>query len=279
MCVRVGEDAYYVRRDGLGVADGVGGWAHVVKGSNAALFSSRIMHHCAAQLDYFDDVTNDYNINEYYELDAVKLMQVACERTLEDAGKGADRAVGSTTALIAFLRDDELRVASLGDTSLLVMRNGHMIFRTEEQQHSFNFPYQLGSDSKDTPEKDAGNWAVKVREGDLVILGSDGIFDNLFDEDILDIVNTHPHNHTPIPAQTHFTTIPRARILRTDPHEIANAVLARARDISLDSGPTVTSPFQERAVKEGLYYQGGKLDDLTIVVGIVKIAEDSPDRR
>ncbi|KAJ3051211.1 hypothetical protein HDU99_008482, partial [Rhizoclosmatium hyalinum] len=105
--VRVGEDAYFIRKDGLGVADGVGGWKDVVKGSNAALFSSRLMHHVAAQLDYFDDVANnDYDINDYYALDPVKVLQVACERTLEDAGAkdSEKKAVGSTTALIAFLR-------------------------------------------------------------------------------------------------------------------------------------------------------------------------------
>ncbi|KAJ3223610.1 hypothetical protein HDU78_011243, partial [Chytriomyces hyalinus] len=298
LCVRVGEDAYFCRRDGLGVADGVGGWAHVVKGSNAALFSSRLMHHCASQLEHFDDILNDYDINDYYGLDPVKVMQVACERTLEDAGQGPNRAVGSTTALVAFLRDDELRLASLGDTSLIVLRNGNMIFRTEEQQHSFNFPYQLGSDSKDTPEKDAGSWAVKVREGDVVLIGSDGIFDNLFDEDILDIVNSvvmgtpaHPPTHTHIHEANHHDSnhhahnptpvavLPKSRILRTDPHAIASAILVRARDVALDSGTTVVSPFQERAVKEGLYYQGGKMDDLTVVVGIVSVMEDSPDRR
>ncbi|KAI9330967.1 phosphatase 2C-like domain-containing protein [Obelidium mucronatum] len=286
LCVRVGEDAYFVRKDGLGVADGVGGWSQVVKGSNAALFSSRLMHHVAAQLEYYDDFTNEYDINEYYTLNPVKVMQVACERTLDDAGKGESRAVGSTTALIAFLRDDELRVASLGDTSLLILRNGNLIFRTEEQQHSFNFPYQLGSDSKDTPEKDAGQYAVKIREGDLVIVGSDGIFDNLFDEDILDIVNAVVMG-TPSATTTTTTTgatagplkLQTARILRTDPQQVATAILAKAREVSLDTGPYVVSPFQERAVNEGLYYQGGKLDDLTVVVGIVGVAEDSPDRR
>ncbi|ORY45346.1 hypothetical protein BCR33DRAFT_697404, partial [Rhizoclosmatium globosum] len=197
------------------------------------------MHHVAAQLDYFDDVANnDYDINDYYALDPVKVLQVACERTLEDAGAkdSEKKAVGSTTALIAFLRDDELRIATLGDTSCLVFRNGALIFRTEEQQHSFNFPYQLGSDSKDTPEKDALTYRVKVQEGDLIVVGSDGIFDNLFDEDILDLINSTilgtpsatasntTHTHSPISS-----TIPPARILRTDPHKIASAILERAR--------------------------------------------------
>lgn len=40
---------------------------------------------------------------------------------------------------------------------------------------------------EDTPE-DSDNYQLRVREGDLLILGTDGIFDNLFEEEILDIV-------------------------------------------------------------------------------------------
>ncbi|KAJ3075957.1 hypothetical protein HDU98_006268 [Podochytrium sp. JEL0797] len=275
LAVRVGEDAYFVRKDGMGVADGVGGWKDVVTNSNAALFSSLVMHHVASHLHSFDAIDADYSIHDYYSLDPVSLLQSATTLTLQDAS--LTKAVGSTTALIAFLRDDELRIASLGDTTLVVVRNGDMVFRTEEQQHSFNFPFQLGSESKDTPEKDAGDWVFKVKEGDLVILGSDGIFDNLFDSDILEIIRTTTMGPTTTSPTIH--QIPTSRILRTPPHLLASNILSKAREISLDSGPYVVSPFQERAVKEGLYYQGGKVDDLTVVVGIVKVVEDSPDRR
>jgi serine/threonine protein phosphatase PrpC len=40
---------------------------------------------------------------------------------------------------------------------------------------------------EDTPE-DSDNYQLRVREGDLLILGTDGIFDNLFEEEILEIV-------------------------------------------------------------------------------------------
>jgi hypothetical protein len=63
-----------------------------------------------------------------------------------------------------------------------------------------------------------------------------------------------------------------------DPQRLATTLLKRARDVAEDSRK-LTTPFQEKAIQEGLYYQGGKLDDITIVVGIVVLAEDSPDRR
>jgi len=40
---------------------------------------------------------------------------------------------------------------------------------------------------EDSPE-DSDDYQLRVREGDLLILGTDGIFDNLFEEEILEIV-------------------------------------------------------------------------------------------
>lgn len=49
------------------------------------------------------------------------------------------------------LYQDELRVANLGDCGVSIIRKDDYVFRSEEQQHSFNFPYQLGTASFDCP--------------------------------------------------------------------------------------------------------------------------------
>ncbi|KAF7331718.1 Protein phosphatase [Mycena kentingensis (nom. inval.)] len=57
LAVQVGEDAYFVHENAMGVADGVGGWARVknlapASGPSAsALFSRRLMHFCADEVD------------------------------------------------------------------------------------------------------------------------------------------------------------------------------------------------------------------------------------
>lgn len=48
-----GEDAYFVRPDSIGVADGVGGWVSV-KGANSALYSRMLMHYSALEFQNFD---------------------------------------------------------------------------------------------------------------------------------------------------------------------------------------------------------------------------------
>lgn len=134
----------------------------------------------------------------------------------------------------------------------MLIRAGEAIFRSEEQQHSFNFPFQLGTNSRDTP-KDTQTFTHKIQEGDLVILGSDGLFDNVFDEDIVDIIASK--------------TLPN--IMQSDPQQMSDALLKRAREVAEDSR-FASSPFQSRAIQEGFYYSGGKIDDMTVLVGMIR---------
>ncbi|KDR72775.1 hypothetical protein GALMADRAFT_142508 [Galerina marginata CBS 339.88] len=60
LSVQVGEDAYFVRDNAMGIADGVGGWARCGPQSPhhptpSALFSRRLMHFCAAEIEAMDD--------------------------------------------------------------------------------------------------------------------------------------------------------------------------------------------------------------------------------
>ena len=56
-------------------------------------------------------------------------------------------------------------------------------------QHVFNHPFQLGykRNGDDPSLSDINEHAI--RDGDIIILGTDGCFDNMFDEDILKIVS------------------------------------------------------------------------------------------
>ncbi|KAJ3411851.1 hypothetical protein HDV05_001640 [Chytridiales sp. JEL 0842] len=258
--VQVGEDAYFARTDSIGVADGVGGWSEVA-GANPALYSLKLMHYVQQQLEDMDDIINcDYDINDYYNVSPKSVLQKSYDMTMEDAK--TEGLVGSSTAIIAILRDDELRVANIGDCGVMVIRGQEIIFRSEEQQYSFNFPYQLGTGARCLPKKDAQEYSVKVREGDIVILGSDGLFDNVFDDSILEVVCKTIESAPKGRAAT-------ARSMSVQPKLISDSLLGMAREVAEDPRAT-SSPFQIRAMEEGLYYQGGKLDDCTVVVAVIR---------
>lgn len=62
------------------------------------------------------------------------------------------------------------------------------------QQHEFNLPYQLGSPElipeSDTVD-DAAVYEIDAEAGDVLILGTDGLFDNMWNDQLARIVNTH----------------------------------------------------------------------------------------
>ena len=129
--VQVGEDAYFVTQNGLGVADGVGGWssskhAHnsTSQRANSSLFSRRLMHFCAQELQ-----------NTTGEPDPVQILQSAYNTAVSLSM--VEGLVGSSTALLAILSTDghELRVAHVGDCCLYLIRGREIIYRSEEMQH------------------------------------------------------------------------------------------------------------------------------------------------
>ena len=67
------------------------------------------------------------------------------------------RLPGSSTALIATVTADRLRTVSLGDCGLLLIRwhdraGLRVLHRTAVTVHTFNYPFQLGSTSRDGPD-------------------------------------------------------------------------------------------------------------------------------
>jgi hypothetical protein len=52
---------------------------------------------------------------------------------------------GSSTACIVCLNGVHINAANLGDSGFMLVRDGKLHFETPAQQHSFNFPFQVGS--------------------------------------------------------------------------------------------------------------------------------------
>jgi len=261
----VGEDAYFAQGRALGLADGVGGWVSV-KGANPALYSRMLMHYVAEEFDNYDtlDFESDPLPPDLLGINPKSVLSNAYSKV--KVLEKTENLVGSTTALVVQLKNDELNIANIGDGGIMILRDYEVIFRSEEQQHSFNYPYQLGTKSRDTPEN-CQTYTIKLHESDIVILGSDGVWDNLFDEDIVELVKSVVGD----------AIYKKPTPLNINEQKIADAIISRARIVGGDRH--ADSPFQSRASHEGLYYQGGKMDDMTCLVAVIKMAEDSPDRR
>lgn len=161
-----------------------------------------------------------------------------------------------------------------------IIRGTEYLFRSDEQQHAFNYPLQIGTSSKDMPKKDAQRFDVKVRKDDIVILSSDGLIDNLFEEDILEEVLRFSYPMLDIAAIIETGEVPASLPKQAvfSPQDVSDALCRRAKAVCHDQ-LAVASPFQQKAMEEGIYYTGGKPDDITVCVAVVGDKEDSPDRR
>ncbi|TYJ33616.1 hypothetical protein E1A91_A05G115300v1 [Gossypium mustelinum] len=164
---RGGEDAFFVsnfKGGVIAVADGVSGWAE--QNVDPSLFSKELMANASS-------LVGDLEVN----YDPQILIRKA---------HAATGSKGSATAIVAMLeRNGTMKVASVGDCGLRVIRKGQIIFSTTPQEHYFDCPYQLSSELVGQTYLDAVVSSVELVEGDTIVMGSDGLFDNVFDGEIV----------------------------------------------------------------------------------------------
>ena len=192
-----GHDAFFVSRVNdsgsvaFGVADGVGGWTE--SGVDPADFSHGLCDYAAAA------AYEHYNKSNQ-PLTARRLMQKGYEAISNDKSV---RAGGSTACFAIASPDGKLDVANLGDSGFLQLRLNGVNAYSDPQTHAFNTPFQLslvppsvaarmaafgGAQLSDFPQ-DADVVEYSLRHGDVLVLATDGVFDNLFNQDILQIVS------------------------------------------------------------------------------------------
>jgi protein phosphatase PTC7 len=126
----------------------------------------------------------------------------------------------------------------------------------------------VGADSADTPA--SGDVIdLPVYPGDIVILSTDGVLDNLFPHEMLSTVMEHA---PPPPARKSLfppssASADTAEPPHADPQAVAQALADCALRVALDERRQ--SPFAVNAQDAGHIYRGGKIDDITCVVAVV----------
>ncbi|KAG2492655.1 hypothetical protein HYH03_009070 [Edaphochlamys debaryana] len=237
-----GEDWYFIAnsRRAVGVADGVGGWSEV--GVDAGAYARQLMGNASEVADELASTSAAAAERPLeVELSAQEILERAYNLTL---------VRGSSTACVATLNGDLLTVSNVGDSGLLVLRGGKVAFHTPQQQHGFNFPYQIGSaDSMSDHPSAAQRFEVTVQPGDLVVLGTDGLWDNCFDEEVASVLKYCGEQ-------------------RMEVAKMAQVLAHYARHRASDS--KFASPFAYAAFQAGYAYMGGKMDDITVVICAVQ---------
>ncbi|KFY60279.1 hypothetical protein V496_05395, partial [Pseudogymnoascus sp. VKM F-4515 (FW-2607)] len=237
--------------------------------NGSRLWSRLIVHFWAAEVER--------GASRGEEPTPIEYLQRAYEHTLEATTQPTEWQ-GTTTATGAQLHYENndadgaeqpvLYVTNLGDSQVLVLRprNSKVIFKTEAQWHWFDCPRQLGTNSPDTPKGMAVVTKVVVEVGDVVLAVSDGVTDNLWEHEVVSCVVGGMKEWEEGGKEV------EARGKKKEKMQfVAEKLMNAARVIAQD--PFAESPFMEHAIEEGLAMEGGKLDDISVVVGLIKKSE------
>jgi len=193
-------------------------------------------------------------------LDPIEYLQSAYEETIQATTIPTEwyGTTTSVTALLHWTREQDgiqkplLYVTNLGDCKVLVIRPSEekVLFHTVEQWHWFDCPMQLGTNSVDTPRKDAVLSEVALQEDDIVLAMSDGVVDNLWEHEVVKVVldslqKWDKRDSLDVPPDLSNNRMVYAA------REVLGAALSIAQD------PFAESPYMEKAVDEGIAIEGG----------------------
>jgi len=237
-----GEDAYFSVRGpddviGMGIADGVYLWRW--QGIDAGEYSRALMSSAASALQ--------------------SGMMNRPSAILEHAHKSVTEAgvKGSSTACVVVIESVHglLYCANVGDSGFMLIRGEpgerYCAHRSPPQEHDFGCPFQLGHHEKSDKATDAMLTKLFLEHGDIVVLGSDGLWDNLSEIEIIESIEKSipanaPHNERAMDA-------------------VARNLLTKAYEVSMDkSRPT---PYSLSATEHfDMVYSGGKKDDISVLV-------------
>ncbi|KAF1327992.1 Serine/threonine protein phosphatase, partial [Globisporangium splendens] len=250
-----GEDAWFICSNTVGVADGVGGWAR--KGIDSGEYSRTLMSSAHSALGSVasasDSVPTPLEVLTY--------------------AHGKARCAGSSTACIVQLHDLALRTINLGDSGFLLCRplpspesekdedkplKWQVVYEAPHQSHYFNCPYQLGFGNGDLPDQ-GQRVELEVREGDLIVLGTDGLY-----------VTQHMPLIRILSQITSLldTVLPPTPEIDSESMEKVASCIAHTAHKSA-KGTKNKTPFAQAAQNAGYEYLGGKMDDITVITALV----------
>ncbi|PYH94811.1 protein serine/threonine phosphatase 2C [Aspergillus ellipticus CBS 707.79] len=308
-----GEDAFFVSRIGskpnravaFAVADGVGGWAE--SRVDPADFSHALCGYMARSALAWDSSAE--------ELRPKNLLQAGYDQVVAD---DSIQAGGSTASVGVGLDDGRVELANLGDSGSVLLRLAAVHHYSIPQTHGFNTPYQLsiipprmrtqasifgGAFLEDFP-RDAAVTNLQMQHGDVLILATDGVFDNLNNQDILKIVTNRmvatgawtESADTGIRPAVDLEPLTRLdglseRFTPPTSTPASKAPLKHAYTLQSFIAATIASeaklastdlrrdgPFAKEAQRyyPGDWYRGGKVDDISVVV-VVAVDEAQSD--
>lgn len=249
---RGGEDAAACTDAWLVVADGVGGWAD--EGVDPGLFSRQLVQHVIAGHP-------KQAIQSIFE-------QANTKTAAEHLGSATCTGLRVNTAA-----PWTVETLNVGDSGYSIHRRNNdnndddndqwtVVFASEPGQQAFNFPHQLGGQYGHDVHQVGVSQQHKLQPGDVIVVYSDGVSDNVVPEQFHECLTSAAAKTT---KSTSSGSKDDDNMLVLDSYSWAADCIARTAYF-LGKDETFDSPFAVGARLAGKRWQGGKHDDITVVV-------------
>lgn len=280
----------------LCIADGVGSWrqygvdprqfAHTLVAN-----AKRVIESDAVQREVLGGGAFDQDGLGLFEQEPIHPLDVIMDAWHMTT---TTEVVGSSTICLATIDNklNQLSYSNLGDCGLMVLRHidsetaGYMrdrnvprhlrnndlriAYLSQQQLRSFNLPYQLGYSNIpehpgafETP-MDADTASIPVLPGDIVLLGTDGLFDNLDLNEIVAEISAWENKYIKSNGIDLSLPHPKAEEYL---NLLAKDLCLKARTLSIDTKRD--SPFALLAKENDIFWGGGMPDDTSVVVARV----------
>ena len=285
------EDAFFISPDNLciGVADGVGSSAEPALYSRALMSAAnyaRYLYGCPPleMLRY---------ANDRADFDGTSTACVIALQSEDDYEKGRSSLVASNIGDSGFLVLDASRAAPNTPLNTVLKlldptRGVNIVCRSRAQYHPSiawpRAPYQLGPgpsypwSDRDVPD-DADEYVIPVEEGYIIVLATDGLWDNCSDLEVVREVARHVRPHGSFDAQRCAGGLRRLACHRStdrwreSPYLLEKQLELRTRalmGISLAGNPCPAAiSCLNWLVSHSPISEKGKVDDVTVVVSAV----------
>lgn len=228
-----GEDAFFTIPNAVGVFDGVGGT--LILGTDSGIFAKQLAENVKRRIQ-------SRKLPSFLKCVTNGLKEVNVD--------------GNSTVCVAAIRRDILTTINVGDSCVMIVRDGRVVYCSLIQTHFFNCPFQVSDNKSDSDVEHAVVDEFPIFPRDILVMGTDGLWDNMYTYDILDILAQFPYPIGPISS----TELAQLTL------EISSFLAQKARQAAASSTKT---PFADACMTEGHHFVGGKMDDITVIVGIV----------
>lgn len=251
LLVKAGDDAMLVSPSVMAIADGVSGWeskgeqcllgvwARLMVETLSRLMTEYKVQHAPHHLNKRDI---DQILDDLY-LHTLHLMDLQDMR-------------GLLTLVLGMVSGEYLKMISIGDLKVYVIRDNEVVATNEEQLVLELCPQQIGTQTLgQLPLEMAWVHSVQLQENDIIVMCSDGISDNLYEWEIMHYVDEY------------------LNLKKDSLRAAANRLLSRAKEVAFDD--YAYTPYNElvNSLPEAKFGKtlstGGKLDDMSLCIARV----------